>query len=99
MNVNGKNKETLGLLLEKPDQLNYLSQKENTPEHIHSLNDYFHALYQTAIDRPNPDGDDLKRTIVISDLGLSGRIRKLPERTILQLVESGRLGVRKFVKE
>jgi NTE family protein len=91
--TNCKNPETLGLLLEKPDQLEY--GKTNKPLPISSLNEYIAAAYKTAIDRPKPD-DGFERTISISDLGISGRVRKIPDTVIQQLMESGRNGVRKF---
>ncbi|HEX6915347.1 MAG TPA: patatin-like phospholipase family protein [Chitinophagaceae bacterium] len=89
------NMETLGLLLEKPNQLSYRIGSE-APLQINTLNEYFSAVYKTLIDRPNPDEPGLNRTITISDLGLSGRVRKLPQATINRLIESGKEGVRKF---
>ncbi|MDB5232265.1 MAG: patatin [Chitinophagaceae bacterium] len=97
--VAGKNKETLGLMLDKPSQVGYVNMSENRPLKIHSLHDYFNAVYETSIDRPNPDDLDLKRTIVISDLDLNGRIRKLPMKVILNLIESGRQGARNFFNQ
>lgn len=91
-----RNMETLGLLLEKPQQLDYRKGEKNDPLPITSLNDYFSAVYKTLIDRPNPDEQGITRTITISDLGLNGRVRKLPKSTIDQLVESGRQAVRMF---
>jgi NTE family protein len=88
-----KNPETLGLLLEKPDQLEYGKNNKALP--ISSLNEYIAAVYKTAIDRPKPD-DGVDRTISISDLGIPGRVRKIPEAVIQQLMESGRQGVRSF---
>lgn len=94
-NVYQLNKFTLGLLLDKPEQLEY-TQRGNYPLPIHSLNDYVGAVYQTIIDKPNPDVDSLKRTVTISHLNLSGRVRKLSTATTLKLLESGRHGVRRF---
>jgi NTE family protein len=91
--VKCKNPETLGLLLEKPDQLEY--GKKDKPLPISSLNEYIAAAYKTAIDRPKPD-DGIERTISISDLGITGRVRKIPDTVIVQLMESGRQGVRQF---
>lgn len=93
-----RNMETLGLLLEKPEQLNYHNGNKNKPLQITSLNEYISAVYKTIIDRPNPDDPGISRTIAINDIGLSGRVRKLPQKTILQLVESGKASVRKFFK-
>ncbi len=93
----GHNINTLGLLLDKPGQLNYTINHDGAPLNIHNLRQYVGAVYHTIIDRPNPDDTTLKRTIVINDLGLSGRVRKLPPSTINSLVESGREGVRKWM--
>lgn len=93
-NYSWPNKATLGLLLDKPEQAEY--GRGTYPLSIHSLRDYLWAVYQTIVDKPNPDVDDLRRTVVISHLNLSGRIRKLSAATIQRLVESGRVGVRRF---
>lgn len=90
-----QNKETLGLLLDKPEQLEY-RDKGNYPLPIYSLMDYVKAVYQTAIDKPNPDLPSLRRTITISHLNMSGRVRKLSRATIQKLVESGRQGILTF---
>lgn len=93
-----RNMETLGLLLEKPEQLGYRKGAKNKPLTIGSLNEYMSAVYKTIIDRPNPDDPGVSRTITISDLGLNGRVRKLPQPVIRQLVESGKQGVRNFFR-
>ncbi len=98
-NRSARNKATLGLLLDKPEQLEYsYKQHRNYPLPVHSLSDYAMAVYQTIIDKPNPDDTTLQRTITISHLNLSGRVRKLSPGTIQKLVESGRQGVRMFFK-
>lgn len=97
-NMYQQNKSTLGLLLDKPEQLDY-KQQGNYPLPIHTLTGYVSAVYQTIIDKPNPDDTSLKRTVSISHLNLSGRVRKLSPATIQKLVESGRQGVRLFFKE
>lgn len=96
-NVFRENQATLGLLLDKPEQLEY-DQKNlgNYPLTIRTLREYGKAVYQTIIDKPNPDLGTLRRTVTISHLNLSGRVRKLPVATIEKLVESGRQGVRLF---
>jgi NTE family protein len=94
------NPETLGLLMENPEQLSYNEkQPGNYPIPINSLRDYWKALYQTIIDKANPDGKGLyplNRTIAINNLHLFGRVRKLPKKTVNGLMESGREGVRAF---
>ena len=97
VNMYQQNIFTLGLLLDKPEQFSY-KQPGNYPLSVRTLNDYITAVYQTIIDKPNPDDIWLKRTITISHLNLSGRVRKLSPATIQNLVESGRHGVRLFFK-
>jgi NTE family protein len=95
----GHNINSLVLLLDKPDQLNYTTNHDGNPLTIRNLRQYIGAVYHTIIDGPNPDEAGLKRTIVINDLGISGRVRKLPRSRIEKLVENGREGVRRwFVK-
>lgn len=91
-----QNKFTLGLLLDKPDQLAYGQEQYDHSLSIRNLREYLSAVYQTTIDKPNPDAGTLRRTITISHLNLSGRVRRLPAATIQKLVESGREGVRRF---
>ncbi|MCY7422743.1 MAG: patatin-like phospholipase family protein [Chitinophagaceae bacterium] len=92
---NDENAETLGLLLDKPEQVSF-RPGESYPLPVHSLAQYVSAVYQTLIDKPNPDRPSLQRTITISHLNLSGMVRKLSPATIQKLVESGRQGVRRF---
>jgi NTE family protein len=94
--INCRNKETIGLLLETPEQLSFSLRKSLTPQTPLTLTEYVKAIYQTAIDRPNPDDENLKRTITISDLGIRSRVKKLSKKQVQQLMESGRNGVRRF---
>ena len=103
--VNGlkkQNTETLGLLLEKPEQIAYSKhQTGNYPLPIQTVRNYFGAVYRTLIDKPNPEVSDtslLHRTIMISNLNVSGRVRKISDKTIEAFVEAGRQGVRDFFK-
>ena len=98
-----ENPETLGLLMERPDQLAFNeTQPGNSPYTISSMRDYFKALYHTLIDKANPDFNGhytLHRTIAINSMNLSGRVRRLSKKTVNSLVESGREGVRRFFGE
>jgi NTE family protein len=94
-NVYKPNPQTLGLLLDNPEEVRY-DKQQNVLLAINNLREYMKAVYQTIIDKPNPDAGSIRRTVIISDLNLSGRVRKLPPATIQKLVESGRQGVRKF---
>ncbi|THU38157.1 patatin [Niastella caeni] len=95
-----ENPETLGLLMEMPEQIQYNAQQPGIyPFSIYTMSDYLKALYHTLIDKANPEvthPDCLRRTIAINNLNLSGRVRKLPKKTITALVENGREGARRF---
>jgi len=95
-----ENPETLGLLMEMPEQIKYNTQQPGIyPLAIYTINDYMRALYHTLIDKANPEvthPNSLRRTIAINNLNMSGRVRRLPKKTIAALVENGREGARKF---
>jgi NTE family protein len=91
------NKETLGILLDKPEQLEYTHlQKGTYPIPTGNIHDYLTAVYQTIIDKPNPDKPGSRNTITVSHNNMSGRVRKISSTTIGSLVENGRQGVRLF---
>jgi NTE family protein len=95
-----ENPETLGLLMEMPEQIQHNMQQPGIyPFAICTMNDYFKALYHTLIDKANPEvthPNAVRRTIAINNMNLSGRVRKLPNKTIAALVENGREGARRF---
>jgi len=95
-----ENPETLGLLMEMPEQIQYNAQHPGVyPFPINTMKDYLRALYHTLIDKANPEvthPGGLRRTISINNLNLSGRVRRLPKKTIAELVENGREGARRF---
>lgn len=95
-----ENPETLGLLMEMPEQIKYNTRQPGiSPLAIYTINDYMRALYHTLIDKVNPEvthPNGLRRTIAINNLNMSGRVRGLPKKTIATLVENGREGARKF---
>ncbi len=95
-----ENPETLGLLMEKPEQIQHNMQQPGVyPFAICNMNDYVKALYHTLIDKANPEAthpNSARRTIAINNMNLSGRVRRLPNKTIAALVENGRKGARKF---
>lgn len=97
-----QNKETLGLLLEKPEQIEYSQHgKGNYPLPIKTVRNYIGAMYRTLVDKPNPEASDtglLHRTITISNMNISGRVRKLSPAVIDAFMECGRQGVRNFFK-
>jgi NTE family protein len=95
-----ENPETLGLLMEMPEQIKYNAQQPGVyPFVIDDMSDYLKALYHTLIDKANPEvmnPNSIRRTIAIDNLNLSGRVRKLPRKTISALVENGKEGARRF---
>jgi NTE family protein len=94
------NPETLGLLMEMPEMIEHRQHGPGAyPLPIHSMREYVKALYITLIDKSNPDGRDsssIRRTIAISNMNLSGRIRRISRSTLDGFVECGREGVRSF---
>jgi NTE family protein len=98
-----ENSETLGLLMEMPEQIEYSKRRQgNFPFVINSMNGYVKAIYHAVIDKANPEASDTSswhRTISISHLNLSPRVRKLPRATVTALLESGREGARRFFQK
>ena len=98
-----QNKQTLGLILEKPEQIDYSKEhKGNYPLPVKTVRNYFMAMYHTLVDKPNPeltDSNTLHRTIMISNLNISGRVRKISDETVARFVQSGKEGVRAFFAE
>ncbi len=95
-----QNKETLGLLLEKPEQIAYSEHhKGNYPFPIHTARNYIGAMYRTLVDKPNPELSDtfsLHRTIMISNLNVSGRVRKISPKMVDAFIAAGQKGVKDF---
>lgn len=95
-----ENPETLGLLMEMPEQIQHNAQQPGVyPFPIYNMNDYLKAVYHTLIDKPNPEvthPNSMHRTIAINNMNLSGRVRRLPKKTIAALAENGRESARRF---
>lgn len=94
------NTETLGLLMEMPEMIEH-REHDTVPFAlpIRTFREYVKALYITLIDKSNPDGSDssaVRRTIAISNMNMSGRIRRISRKTLEDFVEHGRVGVRRF---
>ena len=96
------NPETLGILLERSDQIKHSSQNSGVaPVDIKKMKQFYSALYFTLVDRPNPElmnASVIKRTISIDNLNLSPRVRKLDARTVQSLINSGHTGALHFFK-
>ena len=72
------------------------------PLAINNMKDYIRAVYVTLIDKASPEAEgktQYHRTITISTLNQSGRVRKLPNKVVLDLLDSGREGARRFFSE
>jgi NTE family protein len=100
VNKHMTNPETLGLLMEMPEMIEHSRHDSDAYAlPITNMREYVKALYITLIDKANPDGKDsaaLRRTIAISNMNISGRIRKIKRETLDGFVECGREGVRRF---
>jgi NTE family protein len=91
---------TLGLKLERPEQLAY--NKSNTgiaPYGIHSFKDYIAALYNITIEQLNktiPAEVERKHTIYISTGGINPRVRHISQKEKQILLDSGKQGAQQF---
>jgi NTE family protein len=96
-----ENPETLGLMMEMPEQIEYnKTQSGKYPLAIRTMKDYIKAMYVTLIDKASPEAEgktQYHRTITISTLNQSGRVRKLPAKAIQDWMNSGREGARRFL--
>lgn len=90
---------TLGLRLEKSQLIEHELSKKSKPMSfdIVDMNTYMDALgglIMRNINPPNPR--DVERTVYINDLGLSARVRKVPEAEKSKMMQAGRQAVAEF---
>jgi len=95
------NPETLGLRLDRAEQIAYDTvrngRQQLAPYPISNFGSYIGALYTLAIENLNPaQPEDWKRTVSISTLGFNPKIKRVSEAQKQQLVESGQRGVQDF---
>jgi NTE family protein len=93
------NTETLGLRLERCEQIDHETrQKEGfAPFEIQDFKGYVSALYNImteSVCRPKPE--DISRTIYINDHDMNPKVRKLSEEEKQTMMISGRQGVVEF---
>ena len=93
------NTETLGLRLDRCEQIDHEIGKRSglAPFEINDFNSYMSALSTLLMrnaDPPHPR--DPERTIYINDLGMSARVRKVPEEEKNLMMLSGRHSVLEF---
>ncbi|SHL40855.1 patatin-like phospholipase family protein [Hymenobacter psychrotolerans] len=95
------NPETLGLRLDRPEQLPYDTQpggrRQLAPYAIQDFGSYMGALYNVAIENLNPARpEDWARTISISTAGFNPKIKRMSAEQKQQLMDSGQAGVQAF---
>lgn len=89
---------TLGLKLERPDQLS-TDIVEIAPYDIAGYKSFmasFYTLTSETINREKLTEAHFEQTILISNLDMSPKVRKLSEEEKNALIESGKKGVRKY---
>ncbi|WP_180754390.1 patatin-like phospholipase family protein [Hymenobacter sp. DG01] len=95
------NPETLGLRLDRAEQIAYDTQpggrQQLAPYPIQDFKSYVGALYTLALENLNPtQPEDWPRTISINTLGFNPKIKRMSEGQKRQLMESGRVGAQAF---
>ena len=94
------NAETLGLKLERPEQLTYHQTSTGlAPYSIRSFNDYIGAFYNYVIENLNQQpasANEKERTIYISMEGIRPRVRRMRADETQQLYQSGQRAARQF---
>ena len=97
-----RNPETLGLRLDRPEQVAVDTQPGGrarlAPYAIQDLGSYIGALYTVALENLNPtQASDWPRTVSISTVGFNPKIKRLSAEQKQQLMDSGAAGVREFL--
>jgi NTE family protein len=95
------NSETLGLRLDRAEQIAYdtlrSGRQQLAPHDISNFGSYVGALYTLAIENLNlAQPDDWKRTVSISTLGFNPKIKRISDQQKQQLMQSGQQGVQSF---
>lgn len=97
------NKYTLGLKLERPEQMAYQEQHKGiAPYDIHSFSGYLSALYNLTMEQLNkriPYDEEKKHTIYISTSNLSPKVRHLTAEQKKLLYDNGSAAARKFFEQ
>jgi len=92
------NPNTIGLKLESPNQLD-TAIEQIAPYDISGYKTFsasFYTLTSESINRQKLSENQFKQTVLISNLGMSPKVRKLSEDEKNALIESGKQGVRNF---
>ncbi|GAA4360830.1 hypothetical protein GCM10023185_27580 [Hymenobacter saemangeumensis] len=96
------NPETLGLRLDRAEQIALdtaaTGRQALARYDINSFPSYVGALYTVALENLNPaQPADWPRTISISTVGISPKVKRMPLAQKQQLIESGRRGAQAFL--
>jgi len=101
--TNTVNEHTLGLKLERPEQIDYSkNHKGIAPYDIHSFADYIAALYNLTIEQLNKEvtrKEEGKHTIYISTSNLNPRVRHITQEQKELLFNNGVASARQFFGE
>lgn len=93
---------TLGLRLDSDEQITEdMGEKKLAYQPISSAIDFMAAFYyiiKETMNRQQLTEVDWKRTVSISDCGMSPKVKKLSESEKADLISSGRLGVMNYLK-
>lgn len=99
-NVSFCNMETIGLRLERCEQIDHETQLKDglAPYEINDFGSFLGALYNVVMENVNISKvEDKKRTIYINDMNMSPRVRKIPEEEKQKMMLCGRQGVIEFL--
>jgi NTE family protein len=96
------NPETLGLRLDRPEQIAYDTladgRRQLAPYTITGFGSYVGALYNVALENLNPARPaDWPRTVSINTMGFAPKVKRISVAQKQQLMDSGQLGVQQFL--
>ena len=98
----GINKYTLGLKLDRPEQIKYYQERPGlAPYPIRSFNNYLGALYTLALEQLTksvPYPLESKQTIYISHSNISPKVRRINRKEKIQLFENGKNAAEAFFR-
>ncbi|MBR9861194.1 patatin-like phospholipase family protein [bacterium] len=92
------NPYTLGLKLERSDQVNY--GYDLAPYQVNNMGDFVGAVYTLSFENLNREHlckQHYEQTVVIDNLDMNPRVRRIPKKEKQKLIESGRNGAREYL--